>query len=113
MLTNKNIIFILFAGFFFFSFQFEVHSATCDEIVGLWKWDNGDTSSFNSDGSIKSEYAEGNAGSWECINAEAGIVKTTWNANAFNNTAKYNTYSKIISIEKTRSSTYTRSKFNI
>lgn len=101
MLTrrNTNLIFILLAGFLLFSFQYKTHAATCDDIVGVWEWDNGDSLNFNSDGSIKSKYADGKAGSWECINAEAGIVKTTWNADVFNNTAKYNTYSKINSVD--------------
>ena len=98
MLTIKNIFFILLAGFFFFSFLYEAHAATCDEIVGVWKWDNGDTTSFNSDGSIKSEYANGKAGSWECINASTGLVKTTWNADAFNNTDKYNIFSTLSTV---------------
>ena len=101
MLTKRhtNIILILLAGFLFFSIQFEVHAATCNEIVGVWKWNNWDFTTFNSDGSIESDFADGQAGTWECENALPGIVKLKWDIDAFNTVSIYKNFSKISSVK--------------
>ena len=101
MFTKRkiNVFFILLAGFLFFSFQSDSYAASCNEIVGVWKWDNWDFTTFNSDGSIESDFADGQAGTWECENALLGIVKLKWDIDAFNSVSIYKNFSKISSIQ--------------
>lgn len=49
------------AGFFLAD---HAHGATCDVIVGKWKWFAGGEVTFNRDGNFAQQ--SGNSGTWEC-----------------------------------------------
>jgi hypothetical protein len=68
------------AGFFIAD---HARGATCDAIVGKWKWFAGGEVTFNRDGNFAQQ--SGNSGTWECTDPDRGLVTLRWRQGGFVN----------------------------